>query len=281
MPNGKRVYMYSEGYCPYLDDTCRAATPAAADESQAEQGKKQTYTYASMRIHRQRRRVDENGRVYLESDGPKPHARKESNKRKHQSESDDAGIDLRIKDRAISLEHLMTHYPKNPHCKTCERAKMQHAPTPNRSNRPSDDSREVAENFGDAVTGDHVIAKADDEKGIDGQKAGLVLFDIGTEYVDIFPMVERSSDNCIIAMNEFAGGNTAVKSFYSDGASEIEVAAKWLGWPFGSSTPGRHETNGIAENKVKLVNNGTRTALVHGGLSERWWPYTSRHFLLW
>ena len=43
-----------------------------------------------------------------------------------------------LKQIAVSIEHLMTHEPKNPYCQACQRAKMQTAPSPNRSKRPSD-----------------------------------------------------------------------------------------------------------------------------------------------
>ena len=51
--------------------------------------------------------------------------------------------------------------------------------------------------------------------------------------------------------------------------------AKWL--PDGA-VPGRPETNGLIESKVKLVVNGGRNMLVQAGLPERWWPYAVKCF---
>ena len=52
---------------------------------------------------------------------------------------EDEETKLSNKEEASSLWHLMTHEPKNEHCPTCQRSKMQAKPTPSRASRPVDE----------------------------------------------------------------------------------------------------------------------------------------------
>ena len=86
---------------------------------------------------------------------------------------------------ANSLEHLMTHFPKNPFCTACQRAKMQTHQTPNRA-------KELYRNdpptyFGENVTADHLIANNVDDWGQAGETAAVVVYDRGTGWLDAFP----------------------------------------------------------------------------------------------
>ena len=79
-------------------------------------------------------------------------------------------------------------------------------------------------------------------------------------------------------MHHFAGPSASVKLYYSDNAPELIRAARECGWPRDNSTPGVPQTNGVAENAVKYVLNGTRASLLHAGFTVKWWPIGSRHF---
>ena len=87
---------------------------------------------------------------------------------KHDSSTDDKyANEISVKERAASLKHILTHYPKNPYCETCQIAKLQSAPSPDRSKRPSDGSgKDDIKEFGDAITGDHLTATNDKEGSI-------------------------------------------------------------------------------------------------------------------
>ncbi len=75
-----------------------------------------------------------------------------------------------LKAIAKSLDHLMTHSEKNPHCPECMRAKMQKAGAyTNKSGHPE------CKKFGDSVTGDHFVTEDILDAGCDGEKCGLVL----------------------------------------------------------------------------------------------------------
>ena len=65
---------------------------------------------------------------------------------------------------------------------------------------------------------------------------------------------------------------------YSDQAPELKNAVTTLGALHRLSTPGMPKTNGLIENKVKLVLHGARVLLRQAGFEPRWWPFAVRHF---
>ena len=132
--------------------------------------------------------------------------------------------------------------------------------------------------FGDLVTCDSICAKSDNDLGIEGSKVMLVFKDRGTSWVDAYATPTKQFEYVVEAMHHFTGPFAAVKLYYSDNAPELIRAARECGWPKDTSTPGVPENNGVAENAVKYVLNGTRTTLLHAGFTVKWWPIGSRHF---
>ena len=129
------------------------------------------------------------------------------------------------------------------------------------------------------MTADHFIAKDEDfcPDGY-GPPVGLVIYDAGTQWLECYPAESKKSHECFKHFNDFAGPKDAVRSFYCDNAGELTSAAEDLGWKIGTATPGRSETNGLAESKVKKVVRGTTTILDHAGFTPDWWPVGVRHF---
>ena len=95
---------------------------------------------------------------------------------------------------------------------------------------------------------------------------------------DCYPINTRAAEAVAQSMKDFAGPVAEVKYFHSDGACELVKAATDLGWCHGTSTPGRSETNGVAEAAVKKVTYGTTTVLEHAGFESKWWPRAAKHF---
>ena len=71
-----------------------------------------------------------------------------------------------LKEEATSLRHLLTHLPKNPHCVSCQQAKMRQ-----RYSFKGAFKRDMAQ-FGEIVTCDHVVAPAMRMQGMGGEKYG-------------------------------------------------------------------------------------------------------------
>ena len=179
-----------------------------------------------------------------------------------------------LKAEALSISHLMTHNPKNPHCSSCQRAKMQAKPAPRRKNKHPEDAPTV---FGEQVTADHLIAQDIGDESILGDKVALVVLDRATRWLACYPLLSKGATDAAVALADFMG-KEKMQSFYSDNSPELAKIARDEGWRHPTSTPGRPDTNGVAERAVRKVCEGTRTALVHAGLHPKWWCYAARHF---
>jgi hypothetical protein len=70
-----------------------------------------------------------------------------------------------MKLEAMSEYHLLTQTPKNPYCAACQRAKMQRKPH-RRKQKPLAE-RVEAEEFGDVITGDHIVTLDNMDVSID------------------------------------------------------------------------------------------------------------------
>ena len=178
---------------------------------------------------------------------------------------------------ANSLQHLMTHLPKNPHCSACQRAKMQNKPHKNKQGK-KDGVAVFVTPFGTHLTADHLITQGEIDQGMDDELAGIVVKDLGTRWFDVHAVATKDAADAGISLKDFAGADAKVKSFYSDGSKELIKAAKHLEWLHDEATPGRPQSNGSAEITVRAVLDGTRTNLEKAGLKARLWPYAGKHF---
>eukprot|EP00972_Heterocapsa_arctica_P087710 12935175-Heterocapsa_arctica.AAC.1 len=83
----------------------------------------------------------------------------------------------------------MTHFPYNPFCLDCA-AKLKAQPA--RRHKRADPVQEtVPADFGDLVAMDHLILRGPDA-GLQGEKAGLLIADIGTESMSFIPMQKKT-----------------------------------------------------------------------------------------
>ena len=144
---------------------------------------------------------------------------------------------------------MMTHLPKNPFCSHCQRAKMENV----RLFRKKGAAGHGAEDFGDLVTADTMVLRGLRDRGINGEADAIVFYDLATSWIDVMPVMSRSDANTVDAFNRFAGPHNDIKMTHADQAKELASACKELRWIHEWSTPGMPKTNGIIENKVKLV----------------------------
>ena len=107
--------------------------------------------------------------------------------------SDGAGTRLTtnsdLEDEALSLRHLLTHLPRNPHCKVCSAIKVNktiHIPKRKRD-------KNVPNMFGEQVTTDPLISNPDCAWSAFGALDAAVLYDAGTRYVQLLPTGARSA----------------------------------------------------------------------------------------
>jgi hypothetical protein len=134
------------------------------------------------------------------------------------------------------------------------------------------------EEFGDEITGDHIVVGGMASHGINGESTGAVLRDRATDWLDTFPLQTKTAADAGMAIREFAGPRCAIQLFYSDNSGELISAARDIGIIHDTSTPERPETNSRAERAVRIVMDGTRSALVHAGMPPSMWPYAAKHY---
>ena len=180
---------------------------------------------------------------------------------------------------AKTREHLMSHFPKNPWCPACQRATARRAQCRDRGG-----NAHIGERFGSQVTADHVVVSVDvssdprpsrDGKGLGGEKYGLCFKDLGTGYCGFFPTAHRDTPETERIFNDFLG-DAKVRLLRTDGASEFKSTSTNLFIPHCTSTPGRHETNGVAERNIQKLSAAARTLLEQSGLEHCFWPYAGR-----
>merc|ERR1712237_174388 len=168
---------------------------------------------------------------------------------------------------ASHLSHLLTHMPANPHCEACIRAKMKQA-----QHRRGGYAREPAR-WGELLTCDHLVKqKGDLSLGITEATDALVVKDLFTQYVWVYPITARDKDETVRSLKDFAG-MYGIDRVYSDNSLELIAACKELRWPRERSQSGVPQTNGIIERTNGVVLAMTRTALVAAGLPNHFWPY--------
>mgnify|MGYP003345448369 FL=1 len=180
-----------------------------------------------------------------------------------------------LKAEALTTRHMLLHAPKNPHCPVCQAAKMRHTPARRRTNV------EKPKRFGHKVTMDHVYAKSDKMEGITGDVDLLVVYDLATAFVGVYPVKNKTSAAALEAIVQYAGTDK-MKSVYSDCAPELTRAVKKAAGrrpiPHDHSIPGMPSTNAIAESQVGLAVRAVRTNLLQAGLPCCFWPYAAGHY---
>ena len=127
--------------------------------------------------------------------------------------------------------------------------------------------------FGDLTAADTMVLRGLKDRG---EADAIVFYDLATDYLEVLPVQSRSRSNTL-AFRRFAGGQT-LKLVYSDQAPELKNAVTTLGALHRLSTPGMPKTNGLIENKVKLVLHGARVLLRQAGFEPRWCPFAVIHF---
>ena len=140
------------------------------------------------------------------------------------AEEDVPGGRVDRKAEAESVQHLMTHLPKNPHCSACQRAKMQNKPHKKKDGK-KDGVIVFGTPFGTHITADHMITQSDIDRGMDDEEAGIVIRDLGTRWFDTFAVGSKDALDAGVSLRDFVGADTKVKSFYSDGSKELIQAA--------------------------------------------------------
>ena len=191
-PDGKAVVLKVDGHVPILDDSCpvvstKSFRPAKVRKLLALPG-------VSKPIRDEEEGIDE---------GVNPDDEEVVAVRSRKS------ADLIVE--AQSSKHQFLHFPKNPFCRTCQRARML-APY---ARSKGGQARFDTTRFGDHIIADHVLIKANVE-GMKGEKVALVIKDIHTQFRYVYPSQSRFAEDCTFAINHFVNGKDDVEVIYTD-----------------------------------------------------------------
>ena len=178
-----------------------------------------------------------------------------------------------LKAEAKTIEHMMTHFPKNKYCLTC-----MHAKCPRVAHRKGAMSKhDKATKFGDWCTGDHLIFRSDASKGSNNERDCFMCLDKATNWLGAYPVYSKSADETRKAIRKFAG-KQKIRFFYSDDAPEIKKACEDENIPHEVAPTGIKEANGLAETFVRIEIEGGRCELLQAGFPPCFWPYAIEHY---
>ena len=135
-----------------------------------------------------------------------------------------------------------------------------------------------AEKFGDHITADFIVTRDEDELGIDDEKSALVVKDIATGFMYVYPNARRTTNATVLAIKHFVGHTEEIGVFYSDNAPELISAMKILPCRHVLSRDYISKSNDQAERAVKSVLEETRVNLLQAGLNHWHWPHAARHW---
>ena len=177
---------------------------------------------------------------------------------------------------AQSAKHQFHHFPKNPFCKVCQRARML-AP---QARKKGGESRIQTKAFGDHLIADHVVVRANIEEGNRGERVALVVKDLHTKFRSIYPAQSKSSDEVVVALQHFVAPDDAVEVIYTDNSRELIAGIKELGYRHQTSVEYVDSSKSFIEREVRNMLEGARTNLVQSGMPLQYWPLAIQHFAM-
>ena len=135
---------------------------------------------------------------YEPSEGHAEHAAGVEGEAEHEPEQE-ASRAQRLIAEAQSLQHRLTHFPKNPYCEICSRSKMLKRRTARVRFREEADELEKETEFGPRVAVDFIIVHK--EVTWDKESVVFVARDEATGYLRAYPLAARSADNVVRSLS--------------------------------------------------------------------------------
>ena len=179
-----------------------------------------------------------------------------------------------LEQEACSKSHQFCHYPKNPFCKICQKARMMAPP----ARKKGGQKRLETKSFGDHIVADHTVIKSNVEEGFKGETVALVMKDIHTQFRHVYPSQTKSTESCVNAFNHFLSHKDEVGAVYTDNSRELIATISELGYRHQTSTEYVDSSKSFVEREIRHMLEGTRTNLVQAGLPLQYWPLAMQHF---
>ena len=165
--------------------------------------------------------------------------------------------------------NIFTHFPKCPNCVICQNNKAHRAYCKSGGDIRTD-SLPSPTRFGEMITADHKIMN-DDDASREEDRTACVIQDKWSYWLQAYPAPTKSTADTKRALCRFLGPGVTCRHIYTDNSKEFKLAAAELEIDQDTCTPHRSETNGMAENAVKRVKEGTSCSLSQSGFVYAWW----------
>ena len=186
-----------------------------------------------------------------------------------------------LKKEATSIEHLLTHYPKNPYCFLCHIAKDTAMRVSHVKDGKSDDKIDPPKQaFEQLATDDVILTKGSEHfgTGIGGVKTHHVIRDLYSGAQMTYPMSKRDTEAHAKNFRHFVGlraGELAVRTLIKmEEAQELEQAAHQVGFIPETSLPNRWPHNALLERDVREEKECCRVVHLQSGLPYEYHTYS-------
>jgi hypothetical protein len=120
-------------------------------------------------------------------------------------------VNDKLRAEALSLDHKLSHLPKNPFCEACTMGKMKE-----KYSRRSAFKRELTE-WGEIITCDHVYSGSSQSLGLDGETETFLIKDLFSGLMHSFPVPSKAASHVVQCIQQFVGSRK-VQLLYSDNA---------------------------------------------------------------
>ena len=161
------------------------------------------------------------------------------------------------------FKHRFTHFPFTPACWVCRLANRR-GRTHNARKEDHPHYEDLGE-FGEHITVDFLIARRPKIEVLCGSKNMLLLYDLATGWVQAWPTTSRHASEVRSVLINATSIKEQLLHVYSDNADEFKKSCKDLQLSHSFSIPGDPQSNGLIENKVRLVKRGGRALLAQPG----------------
>ena len=183
-----------------------------------------------------------------------------------EDEEESLSKEQRLRKEAASIEHQMSHYPKNPTCSICQRSRMYKKRTTKFRADPLADrgSLDPVTAFGERIATDFIIVR---KLKSGRENAVQVIRDEFSGWLRAYPIATRDTDSVVRNILAFLGPSCRHSCIMckSDQAPEIVAACKRLGFVHEDSLENRFPHNAQLERDIRTLEEIARSSHLSAG----------------
>ena len=171
---------------------------------------------------------------------------------------------------ASTKKHLFAHYPKNPFCRTCQRAKMLAPYVRSKGGQ----GRLETKAFGDHIIANHVILQ--DQHRARYQRRMVCSCDQGRAYaVQVRLPIDQQKHGAICCRDPAFHFRIRLK--FSTPITPVESRNRAVGYRHQTSIEYVDSSKSFVEREIRHLLEGARANLVQSGFPLSMWPFAIQH----